>query len=99
MLGSILYANLAEMANRLNALLGEMASHGLVDLLFLDGAEAELNCFVTIGSSGLNLAYLVGVCLDNRNRRNLAVFVEELGHADLGTVDSVNHSVSHSPTA
>ncbi len=71
-LGGILDANLAQIASRLDALLGEMAGHGLVDLLGLDGAEAELNGLVTIGGSGLNLAYLVGLSLDNRNRRSLA---------------------------
>ena len=48
-LGGVLDAHLAQVAHRLDALLGEMASHGLVDLLGLDGAEAQLNGLVAVG--------------------------------------------------
>ena len=79
-------------------MLSEVTAHGLVHLVLLDGAEAKLNCFITIGFGGLDLADRVRCCFDNRNRNDRAVFVEELGHTDFSSVDSINHQISL-PTA
>ena len=92
MLGAGLDADLAEVTTRCNALLGEVTAHGLVDLLLLDVAETELNSLVAVGLSGLHLANRVGLCLDNGDGDDLVVLVENLGHADLFTEDSVDHS-------
>ena len=48
-LSSVLDAHLAQVTGRLDALLGEMAAHGLVDLLGLDLAEAQLHGLVAVG--------------------------------------------------
>lgn len=98
-LSAISYANLTKVTNRLYTLLSKVTSHRLVYLLLFDGTKAKLYGFIAIGSSGLYLAYLVWSSFDNGYRNYLAVFVEELSHADFLTVDSVNHVISHSPTA
>ena len=80
-LGSVLHADLAQVTGRLDALLGEMAGHRLVDLLGLDGAEAQLHGLVAVGLGGLHLADLVGLGLDDRDGDDAVVLGPHLGHA------------------
>ena len=90
-LAGILHAHLAQVAHGSRALLLEVALHGLVDLLLLDGAEAHLHGLVAVGGLRLHLADLVGLGLDDRHRDDAVVLAEDLGHADLLTVDCVDH--------
>ena len=70
-LGSVLHAHLAQVTAGLDAPLVVMAAHRAVDLLLLDGAEAQLNSLVTIGFGGLHLADRVGLCLDYRDGQKI----------------------------
>ena len=92
-LACVVNANLAELANGSYALLCEVTSHGLVHLVLLDGTEAQLYSLITIGCSSLDLADGVRCALDNGYGNDAIVLIEDLGHAQLGSVDSVNHSV------
>ena len=93
-LGSVLDANLTQIAGRLDALLGEMAAHGLVDLLRLDGAKAQLHSLVAVGGLRLDLAHRVRLGLDHGHGDELVLLVEDLGHADFLTINCVNHSLT-----
>ena len=88
----VLDADLAEVTTRCNALLGEVTAHGLVDLLGLDLAEAQLHGLVAVGGLRLDLAHRVRLSLDHGHGDELVLLVEDLGHADLLTKNSVNHA-------
>ena len=97
-LGGAVQTDLAQVLDRLDAPLLEVTGHRLVDLLGLDGAEAQLHGLVTVGLGGLHLDDGVRLGLDDGDRDELVVLGEQLGHAQLGSVDSRNHAY-HSPTA
>ena len=89
---NVLDAYLAQVTGRLDALLGEMAAHGLVDLLGLDLAEAQVHGLVAVGGLRLDLAHRVRLGLDHGHGDELVLLVEDLGHADLLSKNSVNHA-------
>ena len=56
---------------------------GLVQASFLYILKTELNCIVAVLLLGLELSYNARTCFDYGAGDNLAVSVEDLGHADL----------------
>ena len=65
-----------------------MAELRLVQFLLLHVLEAELHSVVAFLLSGLDLGYHARACFDDGYRDNLALSVEDLGHADLLADDS-----------
>ena len=88
----VVHADLAEVADGLDAGLGEVTSHGLVHILGLDVAETDLDGVVAVGRLGFNLRDGAGAGLDDRDGHDVVVVVPHLGHADLPAENHVDHS-------
>ena len=73
-----------------------MTSHGLVHVLGLDVAEADLDGVVAVGRLSFNLRDGAGASLDDRDGDDVIVLVPNLGHADLAAENHVDHSISNS---
>ena len=60
-----------------------MTHHGLVDSLYLNIAEAELNCLVAVVLDGLLHNDVAGTCFNYRYGNDISLFIEDLSHTDL----------------
>ena len=60
-----------------------MALGGFRNLLDRDVAVTELYSLIAVALDGLLLHHDAGASLDDGDRHNLAVLIEELGHAQL----------------
>ena len=87
-------ADLAEIAHGLDAGLGEVTRHGLVDARLLDLTEANLDGVVAVGGNGLDLRNDAGAGLNDRNGDDVIVLVKHLGHPDLAAEDGADHTRS-----
>ena len=76
-------ANFREVTARLNPSLGEVTRHRLGDLALVHLAEAQLDSVVAVGFVSTNLGDNVLFDLDHRHGNQLAVFIPDLGHAEL----------------
>ena len=75
-----------------DARLVEVTLLGLVDSLYLDVAEAELNSLVAVVLNSLLHNDRAGACLDDCYGNNLSVCIEDLSHADLLSDECFLHS-------
>ena len=91
MLGSILDAHLAQGAHRSDARLVEVALHGLVDFLFLDVTETDLDGLVAVGLGGLYLRDNAGAGLDDRDGDDVVIFSPDLSHTQLAAENRIDH--------
>ena len=80
---AVLDADLTKEADRLDAGLGEVTSHGLVHVLGLDVAETDLDGVIAVGCLSFNLRDSAGASLDDRDGNDVVVLVPNLGHANL----------------
>ena len=80
---AVLDADLTKEADRLDASLGEVTSHGLVHVLGLDVAETDLDGVIAVGCLSFNLRDSAGASLDDRDGNDVVVLVPNLGHANL----------------
>ena len=90
-LAGVLDANLAQVAHRLDALGGKVASERLVDVLGLDVAKADLDGLVAVGSLGLDLRHRAGACLNDGDGHDVVVLIPHLSHPDLAAENRVDH--------
>ena len=86
----------AQMAQRLPTRSGQVAAGGLVDELFADVSETELDGGVAVGAGGFELGDAAGASLDHGDRDGPALFIEELGHAQLLPEDADGHRKENS---
>ena len=84
---TVLDANLAQVAHRLDALLGEVTGHGLVDVLGGDVSEADLDGVVAVGRLRLDLRDGAGASLDDGDGHDVVVLVPDLRHPKLAAKD------------
>ena len=93
---AILDADLTKVTDGLDASLSKVTSHGLIHVLGLDVAEADLDGVVAVGRLSFNLRDGAGASLDDRDGDDVIVLVPNLGHADLAAENHVDHSISNS---
>lgn len=75
---AVLDADLTKEADRLDASLGEVTSHGLVHVLGLDVAETDLDGVIAVGCLSFNLRDSAGASLDDRDGNDVVVLVPNL---------------------
>ena len=90
--GAILKAELLEVLLHRVAGLLQVAELRLVELLLLDVCKAHLNGVIAFLLLGLELGHDAGTCLDDGDRDDLALSVEDLGHANLLADDCFLHT-------
>ncbi len=73
---AVLDADLTKEADRLDASLGEVTSHGLVHVLGLDVAETDLDGVIAVGCLSFNLRDSAGASLDDRDGNDVIVLVQ-----------------------
>ena len=81
-LAAVVEGELAQVLLGGNAGLVEMADFGLGQLLFSNVLIAQLDCLITILLGGLLLGDDTGARFDHGDRDHVAVFVEDLRHAN-----------------
>ena len=81
-LAAVVEGELAQVLLGGNASLVEMADFGLGQLLFSNVLIAQLDCLITILLGGLLLGDDTGARFDHGDRDHVAVFVEDLRHAN-----------------
>ena len=86
---------LGDVATRGDTGLGELARDGLVHLAGVDRAEGELHGVVAVVGLGTDLGDHVRPGLDDGDRDDPVVLVEDLGHAELGAQDALDLGVTH----
>lgn len=91
---AVLDADLAQEAHRLDAGLGEVTSHGLVDVLGGDVSEADLDGVVAVGRLRLDLRDGAGASLDDGDGHDVVVLVPNLRHSELAAKDGADHAQS-----
>ena len=70
---------------------GEVTLGGLVDQLFACFAKTDLNGFIAVSFSGLELGNSARPRLDQSDRDGFALLVEELGHTQFLPKDADGH--------
>ena len=83
--GRICKAHFANVLDRRNTSLVEMAFQRFVDFVLLDGAKAELNSIVAIGLNRLVLNDDVIAGFDDCNGDDFTFFGEDLRHTEFST--------------
>src|SRR5579875_1510200 len=73
--------------------LAELAQPGLVQALSVDGAESEPGGPVTVTLRRAQVKHPTGASLKDRDGRHRAVWVEDLGHAQLAGQQSLRHGL------
>ena len=73
----------------------EVSTNRLVCLAWVDFAKGDLDGAVAIGFGGANLGDNAWPCLDDGNRHNAVVLVEDLGHAELLAQNALDLVFTH----
>src|SRR5699024_9051533 len=94
--GSIRNAALGDVAARGNAGLLEVARLRLVDLTWVDLTECDLDGLAAVDVLGAHLGYDTRPSLDNGNRYDAVLVIEDLGHAELLAQDALDLNITHS---
>ena len=90
-LAGVVNADLAQVAHRLDALGGKVASERLVDVLGGDVTKADLDGLVAVGSLGLDLRHRAGASLNDGDGHDVVVGVPHLSHPELTAENRVDH--------
>ena len=93
-LRGIVQTELVQHAQRAGFRLVEVALLGLGELALTDFVEAQLNGGVAFLFDCLLLDHFAGAGLNDRDGHDLALLIEDLGHADLLADDGLFHGVS-----
>ena len=89
----VFQADFTQFAVQAGAGLGEVALHGLADVLFLVFGQRDLQSVVTVGFNGLHLGDGAGPGLNHRDGHSGAVTGKNAGHTKFTTQNS--HFLSH----
>ena len=93
--GDVVHADLGHVATRGDAGLLEVTCDRLVGLTRVDLAVGDLDGVVAIGFLGANLGHNARPSLDDGDRDDTVLLVEDLGHAELGAQNALDLVFTH----